>query len=142
MHSARAVRLTIAVLTSAAIAVPAAAVPEAVPDRLPVASEPLHRAQLIVTDAPATAPSVKTADGDVGDWIGAPSGIGGTGHLAVELFNLQAGTKITHVPYKGSSLAITDLIGGRVHIYFTSIPGSLQHVTAPFQLGQDLFAHA
>lgn len=58
------------------------------------------------------------------------SGIGGTGHLAVELFNLQAGTKITHVPYKGGGPAIIDLLGGNIQLIFATAASSIGHVKA------------
>jgi len=58
------------------------------------------------------------------------SGIGGTGHLAVELFNLQAGTKITHVPYKGGGPAIVDLLGGNIQLIFATAASSIAHVKA------------
>ncbi len=45
------------------------------------------------------------------------TGIGGGGHLAGELLALMTGTKLTHVPYKGSAPALTDLLGG--HLSFT-----------------------
>ncbi len=49
---------------------------------------------------------------------GAGSGI----HLAAEYFATLAGIKLTHVPYKGSAPALTDLIGGHVSMYFSSLP--------------------
>jgi tripartite-type tricarboxylate transporter receptor subunit TctC len=49
---------------------------------------------------------------------GAGSGI----HLGTEYFATMAGIKLTHVPYKGSSPALTDLVGGHVAIYFSSLP--------------------
>ena len=49
---------------------------------------------------------------------GAGSGI----HLGTEYFASMAGIKLTHVPYKGSSPALTDLVGGHVAIYFSSLP--------------------
>jgi len=58
------------------------------------------------------------------------SGIGGTGHLAVELFNLQAGTKITHVPYKGGGPAMVDLLGGNIQLIFATAASSINHVKA------------
>ena len=64
-----------------ATAVPALAdrvVPEQVPDRLPVVSESLVRAGLVTTRQPDRAPSVKTIDGRIEDWVGAPSLLGGT----------------------------------------------------------------
>lgn len=56
------------------------------------------------------------------------SGIGGTGHLAVELFNLQAGTKITHVPYKGGGPAIIDLLAGNIQLIFATAASSIGHI--------------
>jgi tripartite-type tricarboxylate transporter receptor subunit TctC len=56
------------------------------------------------------------------------SGIGGTGHLAVELFNLQAGTKITHVPYKGGGPAMIDLLGGNIQLIFATAASSITHI--------------
>ncbi|MBI2293036.1 MAG: tripartite tricarboxylate transporter substrate binding protein, partial [Betaproteobacteria bacterium] len=44
------------------------------------------------------------------------SGVGGTGHLAGELFNTMAGVKMTHVPYKGGGPAMIDLVGGQVQL--------------------------
>jgi tripartite-type tricarboxylate transporter receptor subunit TctC len=51
-------------------------------------------------------------------------GIGSTGHVAGELFNMMAGIKITHVPYRGEPPAVTDLLGGQVQVVF-STPGSV-----------------
>lgn len=45
-------------------------------------------------------------------------GIGNVMHFAAEIFNITAGTKMTHVPYKGVGQAITDLVGGRIDICF------------------------
>ncbi len=56
------------------------------------------------------------------------SGIGGAGHLAVELFNLQAGTKITHVPYKGGGPAMIDLLGGNIQLIFATAASSITHI--------------
>jgi len=61
---------------------------------------------------------------------GGSSGVGGTGHLAVELFNLQAGTKITHVAYKGGGPAIVDLLAGNIHLIFATAASSIAHVKA------------
>ena len=48
------------------------------------------------------------------------SGIGATGHLSIELFNLLAGVKLVHVPYKGGGPAMTDLVGGQVDLVFAT----------------------
>lgn len=60
----------------------------------------------------------------------ASAGNGTTLHLAAEMFNALAKTDITHVPYKGSGPALTDLIGGRVQMMFANMPGTMQHVHA------------
>ncbi len=51
-------------------------------------------------------------------------GLGSTGHVAGELFNMMAGTNMAHVPYRGEAPAITDLLGGQVQVVF-STPGSV-----------------
>ncbi len=52
----------------------------------------------------------------------ASTGTGGITHLATELFNLMADTKMTHVPYKGTGAALSDLLGGQVQLIFGSMP--------------------
>jgi len=61
---------------------------------------------------------------------GGSSGVGGAGHLALELFNLQAGTKIVHVPYKGGGPAIIDLLAGNINLIFATGASSINHVKA------------
>jgi tripartite-type tricarboxylate transporter receptor subunit TctC len=56
------------------------------------------------------------------------SGVGGAGHLALELFNLQAGTKIVHVPYKGGGPAIVDLLAGNINLIFATTASSIAHI--------------
>jgi tripartite-type tricarboxylate transporter receptor subunit TctC len=56
------------------------------------------------------------------------SGIGGAGHLALELFNVSAGTKITHVPYKGGAPAMTDLLGGQINLVFATAASAVPHI--------------
>jgi tripartite-type tricarboxylate transporter receptor subunit TctC len=60
----------------------------------------------------------------------ASAGNGTTLHLAGEMFKSLAKVDITHVPYKGSGPALTDLIGGRVQMMFANMPGTIQHVHA------------
>jgi tripartite-type tricarboxylate transporter receptor subunit TctC len=55
-------------------------------------------------------------------------GNGTAGHLAVELFKSMAGVQMTHIPYKGSVPALTDLLAGRVQVFFDGMPSSLPHV--------------
>ena len=59
---------------------------------------------------------------------GGSSGVGGAGHLALELFNVMAGTKITHVPYKGGGPAMTDLVGGQINLIFATAASAVPHV--------------
>ena len=56
------------------------------------------------------------------------AGSGTTQHLSGELFNLRAGTKIVHIPYKGSAPSLTGLIGGEVEMTFANIPAISAHV--------------
>lgn len=51
----------------------------------------------------------------------ASSGPGSTTHIAAELFNLRSGTRLQHVPYRGTAGALTDLVAGRVDLMFTTI---------------------
>lgn len=61
--------------------------------------------------------------------FGSP-GNGTTGHLAAELIKSATGVKMTHVPYKGASPAITALLGGEIAIYVSSIPPALPMIKA------------
>jgi tripartite-type tricarboxylate transporter receptor subunit TctC len=60
----------------------------------------------------------------------ASSGPGTPYHMAGELFNTMAGVEIVHVPYKGSSGARNDVLGGQVHMMFDAIPTMAQNVRA------------
>jgi tripartite-type tricarboxylate transporter receptor subunit TctC len=60
----------------------------------------------------------------------ASSGVGSTQHLAGALFNMIAGTSMTHIPYKGSGPAVVDLIAGQVNANFDTMPPVLEHVKA------------
>jgi tripartite-type tricarboxylate transporter receptor subunit TctC len=56
------------------------------------------------------------------------SGVGATGHLSIELFNLMAGVKLVHVPYKGGGPAMSDLLGGQVNLIFATTASSISHL--------------
>jgi tripartite-type tricarboxylate transporter receptor subunit TctC len=60
----------------------------------------------------------------------ASSGLGGTGHLLGELLRTSTGIGITHVPYKGSGAAASELISGQVHMLFTNLSSMAPHVKA------------
>ena len=56
------------------------------------------------------------------------TGTGGITHLATELFDLMAGTKMTHIPYKGTGPALTALLGNQIQILFGSLPATAPYV--------------
>jgi tripartite-type tricarboxylate transporter receptor subunit TctC len=58
----------------------------------------------------------------------ASAGVGGTGHMAAELFNRHAGVKMLHVPYKGNAQAIIDVISGQVTMMFDQVSTSGPHI--------------
>jgi len=58
------------------------------------------------------------------------AGAGTTQHLAGELFNLRTGTKMVHVPYRGSAPSLTALISGEVDLTYANIPAISAHVKA------------
>ena len=58
----------------------------------------------------------------------ASSGNGTVAHLATEQFQKTAGIQLTHVPYKGAAQGATDLIGGQIQMYVSSIPTLIGHI--------------
>jgi len=58
----------------------------------------------------------------------ASSGSGTSVHLSGELFKSMTGCDMLHVPYKGAGPALTDLIGGQVHVMFDNLPSSAGHI--------------
>ena len=60
----------------------------------------------------------------------ASAGIGTSPHMAGELFKLMTGIEMTHVPYRGSAPALTDLIGGRVQVMFDALLSSIAQIRA------------
>jgi tripartite-type tricarboxylate transporter receptor subunit TctC len=58
------------------------------------------------------------------------SGVGGFGHISGEMFDLMAGTKMTHIPYKSSAPSLTDLIGGQIQVLFNNTISTVPHVKA------------
>jgi tripartite-type tricarboxylate transporter receptor subunit TctC len=60
----------------------------------------------------------------------ATSGNGTSVHLSGELFKLMTGVELTHIPYKGSAPALTDMIAGTVQLMFDNMPPSLPHIRA------------
>lgn len=60
----------------------------------------------------------------------ASQGNGSTSHLTAHMFQQMAGVKLVHVPYKGTAPALTDLMGGRVDLFFDNISSSLSQYRA------------
>ena len=60
----------------------------------------------------------------------ASSGNGTSIHLSGELFKAMTGLNLLHVPYRGSTPALTDLIGGQVQVMFDNLPASINHIKA------------
>jgi tripartite-type tricarboxylate transporter receptor subunit TctC len=58
----------------------------------------------------------------------ASSGAGTSVHMSGELFKYMTGCNMVHVPYKGAGPALTDLIGGQVHVLFDNLPSSAGHI--------------
>jgi len=60
----------------------------------------------------------------------ASAGIGTGPHLAGELFNVLAGVRMLHVPYRGNGPALTDLLSGQMQVLFDGIPSSIGYISA------------
>ena len=60
----------------------------------------------------------------------ASAGTGTSQHVAGELFKMMVGVNLLHVPYRGNAPALTDLIGGQVHVMFDPILSSIEHIRA------------
>jgi tripartite-type tricarboxylate transporter receptor subunit TctC len=58
----------------------------------------------------------------------ASAGVGTSPHMAGELFKFMTRIELTHVPYRGSAPALTDLLGGQVQVYFSPISACIQYV--------------
>ena len=58
------------------------------------------------------------------------TGVGAANHLVTELFDSKAGIQMTHIPYRGTALAVTDLIAGQVQVVFADPISALQHINA------------
>ena len=56
------------------------------------------------------------------------TGVGSSNHLVTELFASRAGIRMTHIPYRGTALAVTDLLAGQVQLVFSDPISSMQYV--------------
>ena len=89
-----------------------------------------------VVTVPAASPAktikdfIQLVKAQPGKFNYASSGVGTQQHFAAELFELETGTTMAHVPYKGSGAAVTDLIAGQVDVNFDTLPSVLAHIQA------------
>src|ERR1700735_3155433 len=58
----------------------------------------------------------------------ASGGVGSSTHVSGELFKMMTGVTMTHIPYRGTAPAVTDLIAGQVQVMFDNLPGSIEYV--------------
>jgi tripartite-type tricarboxylate transporter receptor subunit TctC len=70
------------------------------------------------------------AKGNLGKISMASGGIGTVAHLSGELFKIMTGVNLVHVPYRGLSPALTDLLGGQVQVTFASMASSVEYIRA------------
>jgi tripartite-type tricarboxylate transporter receptor subunit TctC len=99
-------------------------------DITPVAGTPFVMAVHPSVPAKTVPDFIAYAKTNSGKLSMASSGIGTTPHVAGELFKMMAGVTMVHVPYRGAGPALTDLIAGQVHIYFTALPEAIEHIRA------------
>lgn len=85
---------------------------------------------VVPTDSPfkTLGDVIKAAKAQPGFINYATSGNGTVAHLATELLQREAGVKLTHIPYKGATQGINDVIGGQVQLYMSSVPTLLGHI--------------
>jgi len=93
---------------------------------------------VVVPNVIATAPTVKAntirelvaeiKSKQPGEYSSGSTGIGSTQHLACEAFGMATGTKITHVPYKGSAPALADLVGGQIQLDFDTTSSAMSFI--------------
>lgn len=91
-----------------------------------VASSPLLMASANKLPVKSAQELIALAKAKPGSINYASAGPGSINQIAAELFASAAGIKIVHVPYKGGSLAVNDLVGGHVDLYISSMPQILQ----------------
>ena len=60
----------------------------------------------------------------------ASQGSGSLSHIGTEMFKLQTGTSMVHIPYRGSGPAIQDVLSGQVQVFITTPPSVMQHIQA------------
>lgn len=92
------------------------------------AQAPLVMVTAVTSPFKTVGDAVAAAKAKPGGLNFASPGNGTVAHLASELFQRSAGVKFEHVPYKGAAQALTDVIGGNVELYMSSVPTLLGHI--------------
>ena len=95
-----------------------------------VATTPLILAVHPSQPATTVAELIALAKAKPGELFFPSAGTGDAPHVAAELFNIVAGVKLVHVPYKGAAIGISDLVAGRLALMFGTSPTTLPHVRA------------
>jgi len=93
-----------------------------------VASTPVVLAVHPKVQAQSVAELIAYAKPQPGKVTMASGGTGTISHVAGELFQMRAGIKLNHIPYKGSGPALSDLVGGQVEVMFPPAPAAAPHV--------------
>ena len=95
-----------------------------------IASAPLVLVVAVDMPVQSVKDIIALAKARPGELTFASSGSGTGSHLSGELLQMMAGIKLTHVAYKGTSPAITDVLAGHVNMMFSVIPTALPHIRA------------
>ncbi len=95
-----------------------------------IASAPLVMCVNSSFSARSVAEFIAKAKASPGELNFGSSGVGSPPHVAAEFFKTMTGVSMVHVSYRGDAEAITDLIGGRVQVYFATLPGSIEFIRA------------
>ena len=86
----------------------------------------------VIVTQPSLGPTLKEFIAQVkqkpGEYNFGSGGSGTSNHLGAELFNIVAGTKLVHVPYKGVNLAMQDVLAGRIHMVIIGYPAAAPHI--------------
>lgn len=98
-----------------------------------IAIGPIHAVPLVLTasgksDIKTLQDFITKAKAEPGSLSVASAGNGSTQHLAIELLALKSGTKVNHIPYRGSGPALNDLVGGQVETMIDQMTSSLPFI--------------
>jgi tripartite-type tricarboxylate transporter receptor subunit TctC len=95
-----------------------------------IGSTPLILVTNLAVPAKSVTELIALAKAKPGEFNFGSGGVGTTPHMAGELFNSMAGIKVVHVAYKGEAPALTDIMGGHLHMMFSNVSAALPYVKA------------